>query len=185
MKKPLRKEGRTPPQQPGQQYAALPYRQAEGLEVLLLTSRDTRRWVIPKGWPMKGKRPHAAAAREALEEAGVTGHVGKRPMGAYSYVKRLKNGAPLECVVDVFPLRVAGQRTHWPEQAERTARWFPIEEAAQAVQEPELQALIGDLPALLAARRRKTPKAAANGAQVSTKARSSTKSPGLETEPSS
>lgn len=191
MKKPVQREGRTTGAQPGQQYAALPYREAEGLEVLLLTSRETRRWVIPKGWPMKGKRPHAAAAREALEEAGVTGRTAKRAMGSYSYVKRLKNGAPLQCVVEVFPLKVAGQRTHWREQAERTVRWFPVDQAAEAVDEPELQALIGALPNVLAQRRKKVSKATAtkangrSGDQVSMKARSSTKSPGLETEPSS
>jgi 8-oxo-dGTP pyrophosphatase MutT (NUDIX family) len=68
------------------QFAALPYRvAAEGLEILLVTSRDTRRWVIPKGWPLKREKPHASAAREALEEAGVTGKIGKVAIGDYAY----------------------------------------------------------------------------------------------------
>ena len=128
---------------PGLQYAALPYRPGEdGLEILLVTSRETQRWVIPKGWPMKGRKPHAAAAREALEEAGVTGKVSRTPLGAYHYVKRLANGAPLACTVDVYPLEVDRQRKHWREQGQRTGHWFSVEAAAQAVDEPELQDLI-------------------------------------------
>jgi 8-oxo-dGTP pyrophosphatase MutT (NUDIX family) len=127
---------------PGLQFAALPWRQGDGLEVLLVTSRESRRWVIPKGWPMKGRKPHLTAAREALEEAGVSGRIGKQPLGSYGYIKRLKNGAPLECRVEVFPLKVERQRKHWPEQHERAARWFAVGEAASAVDEPELQNLI-------------------------------------------
>jgi 8-oxo-dGTP pyrophosphatase MutT (NUDIX family) len=134
---------RPPATKPGQQYAALPYRFRDGsVEILLVTSRETHRWVIPKGWPMKGKKPHAAAAQEALEEAGVVGKTGKTAIGAYQYVKQLANGAPLLCTVDVFALRVVRQRKAWREQAQRTAHWFTAEEAADAVQEPELQALI-------------------------------------------
>jgi len=129
-------------QEPGRQFAALPYRDRHGLEILLLTSRETRRWVIPKGWPMKGLSPHGAAACEAIEEAGVFGRVSKKPIGEFQYVKRLKNGAPLQCTVGVFPLKVAKQLTHWPEQKERTAHWFAPDEASELVQEPELSALI-------------------------------------------
>jgi len=132
----------TSAQEPGRQFAALPYRDRNGLEVLLLTSRETRRWIIPKGWPMMGKTPHAAAAREAKEEAGVVGRVSKKVIGSFDYVKRLKNGAPLQCTVDVFPLKVSKQLTHWPEQGQRTAHWCAPEEAAELVEEPELSALI-------------------------------------------
>ena len=142
MKKHERRDGRSVGPIVGQQYAALPWRDQDGIEILLATSRETRRWVIPKGWPMKNRKPHAAAAREAMEEAGVSGRVMKRPIGSYSYVKRLKNGAPLQCVVDVFPLMVEQQRDRWREQAQRTVRWFPAEEAAIQVEEPELRALI-------------------------------------------
>ena len=91
---------------------------------------------------MKGLSPHGAAACEAIEEAGVFGRVSKKAIGEFQYVKRLKNGAPLNCTVDVFPLKVAKQLTHWPEQKERTAHWFAPEEASELVQEPELSALI-------------------------------------------
>jgi 8-oxo-dGTP pyrophosphatase MutT (NUDIX family) len=139
---------------PGLQYAALPYRVAdEAIEVLLVTSRETQRWVIPKGWPMKGRKPYAAAAREALEEAGVIGKVGKTPIGVYHYVKRLKNGAPLLCTVDVFALQVVRQRKRWPEQHQRTGHWFTAAEAARAVDEPELQDLIDRFGRVVAAAR--------------------------------
>jgi 8-oxo-dGTP pyrophosphatase MutT (NUDIX family) len=128
---------------PGVQYAALPYRQgADGLEVLLVTSRETRRWVIPKGWPMKGRKPHAAAAREAFEEAGVVGQVTKAAVGAYPYMKRLKNGALIPCLVRVYPLQVTQERAAWPEMAERERCWLGVEAAAEAVSEPELAELI-------------------------------------------
>src|ERR1700726_1179051 len=80
------------------QYAALPYRVRRnfGTEVMLVTSRETRRWIIPKGWPHKGKTPHRSAAREAFEEAGVVGAVGSRPVGSFSYEKRLNNGGSVE-----------------------------------------------------------------------------------------
>ena len=129
---------------PGRQYAALPFRYLHYLEILLISSRETGRWVIPKGWPMKGRKPHAAAAREALQEAGLVGQIGKRSIGCYTYVKRLKNGASLPCEVEVFPLKVTRQRSRWREQDQRIAQWFPAEEAATMVEEPELQTLIDE-----------------------------------------
>ena len=145
MKRPASKSAMVMGMAPGLQFAALPWRRSgDGLEVLLVTSRDSRRWVIPKGWPMKGRKPHAAAAREALEEAGVIGRIAKKSIGSYQYVKRLKNGAPLLCTVDVFPMMVERQRDRWREQDQRTLQWFPAEEAAVAVEEPELQALIDE-----------------------------------------
>jgi 8-oxo-dGTP pyrophosphatase MutT (NUDIX family) len=81
------------PNEPHRQYAALPYRITDEVEVLLISSRETRRWILPKGWPMKGRKPHAAAAQEALEEAGVVGKIGKDPVGIYHYIKRMKNGS--------------------------------------------------------------------------------------------
>jgi 8-oxo-dGTP pyrophosphatase MutT (NUDIX family) len=127
------------------QYAALPFRRKNGLEILLITSRETRRWVIPKGWPMKGKKPSVAAAREAFEEAGVTGKIERTALGVYSYVKRLKNGAPVPCLVRVFPLEVVGERDAWPEMGQRERRWFTPGDAAAAVDEPELARLIASL----------------------------------------
>lgn len=128
--------------EPRSQFAALPWRIGAGLEVLLASSRDTRRWVIPKGWPMKARKPHATAAIEALQEAGLLGKIEKTPIGCYHYQKRMKNGATLTCRVDVFPMRVVRQRKNWPERNQRVTQWFPYADAATLVAEPELKALI-------------------------------------------
>ncbi len=128
--------------EPRTQYAALPFRQKPQREVMLVSSRETKRWVLPKGWPMKGLKPHAAAAQEALEEAGVVGRVAKTALGSYHYVKKMRNGAAILCRVDVYPLEVQRQMKNWREREERITRWFTIEQAAEAVREPELAKLL-------------------------------------------
>jgi 8-oxo-dGTP pyrophosphatase MutT (NUDIX family) len=128
------------------QVAALPWRSAAGskgeIEILLVSSRETRRWVIPKGWPMKGKADHQAAAQEAYEEAGLDGRIVDTPFGEYPYLKRLKSGAARAVTVDVYPMQVTGEHALWPEKGQRTLRWMTPIEAALAVQEPELRDLI-------------------------------------------
>jgi len=109
---------------------------------MLVTSRQTRRWVIPKGWPKKGKSPHRLAAREAFEEAGVTGAIGRRSVGSFSYEKRLKNGGLIECEVRVFPLEVKRQSKQWPEKQERKIKWLSASKAAEKVKEPMLGKII-------------------------------------------
>jgi 8-oxo-dGTP pyrophosphatase MutT (NUDIX family) len=128
--------------EPCRQYAALPWRHRDGLEILLASSRETRRWIIPKGWPMKGRNPSMTAAVEALQEAGLLGKIEKAKLGSYHYQKRFANGAILLCQVDVFPLRVERQRKTWPEMTQRVTRWFTPEEAAELVDEPELAQMI-------------------------------------------
>jgi 8-oxo-dGTP pyrophosphatase MutT (NUDIX family) len=130
--------------QPRYQVAALPFRTDPNgqVEFLLVTSRETRRWVIPKGWPMRGKKPYRAAEREAYEEAGVVGEIEQSALGSYGYDKRLDNGSAVPCEVTVFPLRVVNQRKRWPEMNEREARWFTPEEAAEAVAEEGLRELL-------------------------------------------
>jgi 8-oxo-dGTP pyrophosphatase MutT (NUDIX family) len=127
------------------QYGALPYRLRNGSrqpQFMLITSRENRRWVIPKGWPKKGKSPHSSAAREAFEEAGVRGAVAKRAVGSFSYEKRLKNGAVVLCDVHVFPLEVRRQSKQWPEKQERVVRWLSASQAAEKVDEPRLGQII-------------------------------------------
>src|SRR6185436_7016717 len=106
------------------QYAALPYRLMgkSRTEVMLVTSLGTRRWIIPKGWPHKGRAPHHSAAREAFEEAGVEGVIDSRPVGSFPYQKRLKNGGVVDCEVEVYALRVLRQSKRWPESAGRRSR---------------------------------------------------------------
>jgi 8-oxo-dGTP pyrophosphatase MutT (NUDIX family) len=130
------------------QYAALPYRRRghSRTQVMLITSRETGRWIIPKGWPKRRQAPRASAAREALEEAGVVGEVGRNPIGSYSYKKRLKSGAVVACEVQVFPLEVNRQQKRWPEKGEREFHWFSPTDAAKAVQEPALSDIIRIFP---------------------------------------
>lgn len=127
------------------QVAALPWRRGEkGLEVMMITSRETRRWVIPKGGRMVGKTDPQAAAQEAYEEAGVQGETLDTPIGHFRYGKRLKTGAVQACVVAVYPLEVLIQLGAWPEDLQRERRWMPQAEAAEAVHEDDLAKLIRD-----------------------------------------
>jgi len=128
------------------QVAALPLMVGDDgiARVLLLTSRETKRWIIPKGWPIRGRKPYEAAAQEALEEAGVTGHAKKKPIGAYNYFKKREAHFDV-CKVDVYLLRVEKQRKSWREKGQREAQWFTLDEAADLVEEPGLVALFRDL----------------------------------------
>ncbi|NDW07162.1 NUDIX hydrolase [Jiella pacifica] len=130
-----------------QQVAALPYwTNPDGkLELLLITSRDTGRWVLPKGWPMKGRRPHEAARIEAFEEAGIDGKIGKKAVGEYHYDK----DGELPCRVRVYPLSVAALREEWPEMAQRRREWHCPAKAAELVDERDLKALLRSTPAIL------------------------------------
>jgi 8-oxo-dGTP pyrophosphatase MutT (NUDIX family) len=126
------------------QFAALPWRISERgtRQVMLLTSRETRRWVIPKGWPMKKRKPAEVASQEAYEEAGLIGHiVGKRPVGRFHYAKRLSKGEVL-CQVRVFLFRVERQLDDWPEKSQRETKWFDAEEAVDMVEEGGLAEII-------------------------------------------
>ncbi len=125
------------------QFAALCWRMHRGrVEVLLITSRDTGRWVIPKGWPMADKTPAECAATEAWEEAGVRGHGRDDALGYYSYDKMMGSKAALPCIVAVFPLRVEELASRFPERKQRRRRWFNAEKASKLVAEPELKALL-------------------------------------------
>ena len=128
----------------GLQIAALPLkREGKGrLKVLMVTSRDTGRWVMPKGWMMDGKKPWTAAEIEALEEAGAEGKIGKTPIGAYHYDKILDDGEALPCRVTVYPMQVSKLKRKWKERDQRKRRWFRLRAAAARVAEPELAELL-------------------------------------------
>ncbi len=136
---------------PRKQCGALPFRLDDSgrIEVLLVTSRETRRWVIPKGWPIRKLRPNETAAREAYEEAGLAGDVSPEPYGVFTYDKRLKSRSFVPCTVDVYLMRVAKEQKRWPERDERERRWFDAQTAAELVDEPELSDLIAALPGRL------------------------------------
>jgi 8-oxo-dGTP pyrophosphatase MutT (NUDIX family) len=125
------------------QVAALPWRRSEGgLQVMLISSRETRRWVIPKGGRMAGKTDAEAAAQEALEEAGIEGLIAHDPIGTFRYAKILKSGAARWCVVSVYPLEVTVEHDEWQERAERERAWVSRDEAVRRVDEPDLKVLI-------------------------------------------
>ena len=128
------------------QVAALPLTVGDDgvTRVLLLTSRETKRWIIPKFWPMKGRKPGEAAAQEAREEAGLVGRPSKKPIGSYTYFKRREAHFDL-CRVDVYLLTLDKQLKTWREKGQRKAQWFTLEEAAELVEETGLVALLQDL----------------------------------------
>jgi 8-oxo-dGTP pyrophosphatase MutT (NUDIX family) len=130
------------------QYGALCWRSLAGVvEVLMITSRDTGRWIIPKGWPIAGLAPEAAAAQEAWEEAGVEGVMNPVCLGRYGYQKCLSVDATVPCAVAVYGLRVTRLADKFPEVKERRRAWFNLADAAGLVEEPDLGQLIaGFLP---------------------------------------
>ncbi|TNF65070.1 MAG: NUDIX hydrolase [Rhodobacteraceae bacterium] len=127
------------------QFAALCY-QAEGdkVRVLLITSRRSGRWIVPKGWPMDGVTPAEAAMREAWEEAGVVGRAQDQCLGLFSYDKEMEDGLLYPCVAMVYPVKVKHLAADYPEAAERRRKWFSPKKAAQKVGEPELQRILRD-----------------------------------------
>jgi 8-oxo-dGTP pyrophosphatase MutT (NUDIX family) len=134
------------------QFAALCYRVVDGeTQILLVTSRQRGRWIIPKGWPVEGATPADAAATEAFEEAGVTGKTFNICLGIYSYTKVMDDGeADLPCAVSVFPVRVKKVLKTYPEMGERRRKWFTAKKAASKVREPELRKILKHFdPALL------------------------------------
>lgn len=134
------------------QYAALPIRiLTDGTaQVMLITSRETKRWVIPKGWPMKGKTAAEAALTEAFEEAGIEGEIlGKKPLGTFHYLKVQATGERVLLRVNVFPMMVSAQLEDWPEKGHRETGWFAAAEAATMVAEPALAKFIRKIPSLV------------------------------------
>lgn len=121
------------------QVAALPWRMGDhGVEILLVTTRTTKRWLIPKGWTMDGKADHEAAAIEAYEEAGVQGDIEPTPIGSYGYLKLLRSGKPRHVTVQVYAMRVQTQLDDWPECDQRQRQWFDKAQALAMIGEPEL-----------------------------------------------
>ena len=127
------------------QYGVLPWRIMGGvLQILLITTRNTRRWIVPKGWPIDGLSPRECVAQEALEEAGVDGTVSRKALGWFSYDKLRKSGELLPCKVQVFAMEVTRQHSSWPEKAVRHLRWVTPQEALAHVGEPGLRQIITD-----------------------------------------
>ncbi|TBW34848.1 NUDIX hydrolase [Siculibacillus lacustris] len=127
------------------QVAALPLRKRDGvIEVCLITTRETRRWTLPKGWPMKGRKSRDVARIEAEQEAGLIGKPKKTPAGSFLYWKRRESRFDLVSVA-VYLLPVAATLPTWKEQAERQVAWFSLADAALMVDEPSLATLLANL----------------------------------------
>lgn len=125
------------------QYAALPWRLEQGkLEILLITSLKTKRWIVPKGWPVEGLSAPDCAAHEALEEAGIEGPVAETPIGKYRYKKLRKTGEILPCEVHVYVMEVTGRKKTWREKRARQSQWCSVPEALAHVREAGLRRLI-------------------------------------------
>lgn len=128
---------------PIRQVAAIPFRLDAGgkVEVLLITSRTTKRFIVPKGWPMKGKSGREAATTEAREEAGVLGTALKKPLGAYSYWKRLSNHF-VKVTVKVYLLSVTEALPGWKESSRRERAWLSPSDASKLIDDPQLAVLV-------------------------------------------
>ena len=121
------------------QTAALCTRRGKkGIEVLLVTSLQTRRWIVPKGWPMEGRSLAQAALQEAWEEAGVRGTVAGRPGGRFA----AQSGLEMPCRCSVYRIDVSDLAGEYPEKPRRLRQWMRQQAAAEAVDEPELKAII-------------------------------------------
>ncbi len=125
------------------QYAALPYiKRGKHIEVLLITRRRSKRWIIPKGWPEEKLSASELAALEAFEEAGLSGKIGRKSIGSFCYLKQLDDGRRITCKVDVYPLRVRAQYLDWPEKGQRELAWLKAAKAADLIEEEGLGELI-------------------------------------------
>jgi len=124
------------------QFGALCWRiKNDHVQVLLVTSRSRKRWILPKGWPQDGATPVESALTEAWEEAGVVGKAKPVCLGIYSYIKEISKDQRLPCVVAIFPVKVDKLKPQWPEQDQRRRKWMSLKEAAKAVDEKELSSI--------------------------------------------
>jgi 8-oxo-dGTP pyrophosphatase MutT (NUDIX family) len=128
---------------PIRQVAAVPFRldSRGNVEVMLITSNTTNRFIVPKGWPMKGMSGKRAAVTEALEEAGVVGEALKEPLGVYPYWKRL-SGQFVRVTVKVYLLSVVDVQPDWKESSQRQRAWLSPADAAALIDEPQLASLV-------------------------------------------
>jgi 8-oxo-dGTP pyrophosphatase MutT (NUDIX family) len=129
------------------QFAALPYRiRADGLEVLLITTRKKRRWSVPKGWPLRNITPQETAAVEAYEEAGVRGAIAAKRLGQFKK-RRVRKRTPVLCEVQIFAMEVESEQDDWPEKQQRARVWLSPREAARLVKKRGLRQAIRALAA--------------------------------------
>ena len=133
--------------EPLPQAGVIAYRIRRGeVQVLLMTSRDTGRWIIPKGNIKPGASPSKAAVQEAFEEAGIKGTiVSSTPFGMYTYYKKVGSAEVRAAAVEVFLLQVKEQLKKWPEKGERKLAWVSAKKAVELVEEPGVVPLLHSL----------------------------------------
>ena len=125
------------------QIGALCYRITDkNVKILLITSRRSKRWIIPKGWKVDKMSNRKSVALEAWEEAGVQGRVSERAIGTFYYRKRTGKNDFLTCAVKVFGLEVKAKKKKFPEHGQRKLKWVDSEVAINLVTEPELKTVI-------------------------------------------
>lgn len=126
------------------QAGVITYRIENGrVEVLLITSRETKRWIIPKGNISRSKTAAEAAAQEAYEEAGIRGRFdSEMPLGFYMYFKVRDDKTTTPTSVEVYLLRAESQAKKWPEKGERKLAWLPVAEAIEKIEEPGVVPLL-------------------------------------------
>lgn len=141
-----------------QQFGVLPWRSRKGgMKVLLITSREKGRWIVPRGWPMNGRPPFMTAALEAFEEAGIIGDIDPQPLTDFHYLKGHDDGSRENVKVTLFGMQVQGTLTHWQERGQRKRQWFRLDEAAARLDDAELAHFVRTLasdPSRLTARHR-------------------------------
>ncbi|MFD1159975.1 NUDIX hydrolase [Roseovarius aestuarii] len=121
------------------QFAALCFREKDGkTQLLLITSRGSGRWIIPRGWPMDNKTPCEAALIEAWEEAGVRGKAYGTSLGLYSYTRDIGEETRVPCVAMIYPVKVKSLARDFPEAGQRKRKWLSPKKAAESVNESEL-----------------------------------------------
>lgn len=127
-----------------QQFAALPWRTGSDgkTRILLVTSGEHQRWVIPTGWPIVGQPPFVTASLKAFEKAGIIGDIYPQPMTDCQYMKQLDDGSLQPCRVTVFSMKVYGTLSNWREQDHRKRSWFSVDEAADRLDDAELAEFI-------------------------------------------
>jgi len=127
-----------------QQIGALPYRTGPGgdIEILLVTTRSKKRWIVPKGNPIEGLKAHQVAAREAFEEAGVSGNAFARSVGMFHYTRRRAERSDADVEVTVFPILVSEEHDEWPERQQRERRWLDPIAASHLVDDMGLKRLL-------------------------------------------
>ena len=129
------------------QVAALCYRKTDkGTDVLMVTSRGSGRWILPKGWPISGKDGAESALQEAWEEAGVKkATIQGDPIGHYEYLKNLGKGRAETVQTLVYIAKVTKLSKSYPERDQRKRQWVSADEAANLVHEPKLRDLLRQL----------------------------------------